>query len=717
MNNQEKTPQKKLFELLILENTKILYEGINNMYNVFITEKKINKDLTVKQFVFQEYLKCQTKEDPKFLSQNVNHDFFMFINKYVLENQLCYKDIDSYDKTQNLKEVDLNSISLLEKYLNFCININTALYRDDKQTIYYSYNKIATDIVRLFKYNFCYLVYSDNIGERILDTSDYKDIIELNTNDVSRDIYKQVNKHKKKRAQNSLTIDDTIFTDTIPLNKVFTNENSQECYDCASICIDLPRNEYENELKSIYIILLKKQNSLNSKTIDIGKETIISAAFPLSFKYKLQALFKRDISALLSLNYNNSYDDIEKISKGDGLEILHITDLHITTDNFEEIKSLIYKKTFTNTYDENVFDLLIITGDVAQGNCSASELENNYDCAVRIITLIANKIWSNNGNIRSDWRKRILITTGNHDYAFMNELYAIESNRKLKYGQVAEKEGSTMVKFAYFINFIRKIQDISIGEYIDNDLNEIREYKQLDLSICSLNSCGSANPLRTNKVKLDFSRLSKNIDDSSKRNYICAVHHVPEYNIDYFIDRQDIKWEKLKSDEDVKSLLSALRWVGYIFGSEGVDYDILKQLVDSGTPNCLSNSLSILQKYESAIGSELVEKALLYLHNPDNEYAANWKKKMELDYSFSKQDKENYKIKYDELNNKLNFITTLGGHEHSFSKRNNDVYAGEKFFKKDSSDHATIHYGAVHIVTLPSTKTIKSPVNYINKVL
>ena len=62
---------------------------------------------------------------------------------------------------------------------------------------------------------------------------------------------------------------------------------------------------------------------------------------------------------------------------------------------------------------------------------SCGELEKNYECAAEVIRELAFQIWSRPALRRGgkqtrmldqDWKKRVLIIPGNHDYASMNEL-------------------------------------------------------------------------------------------------------------------------------------------------------------------------------------------------------------------------------------------------------------------------------------------------------
>lgn len=76
------------------------------------------------------------------------------------------------------------------------------------------------------------------------------------------------------------------------------------------------------------------------------------------------------------------YRDISRRSKeGDPLQILHISDLHVTEKNCQVIKKAITRLKL----EDGPFDFLVITGDVAQGRSAAGDLERHYDCAAEVI--------------------------------------------------------------------------------------------------------------------------------------------------------------------------------------------------------------------------------------------------------------------------------------------------------------------------------------------
>ena len=195
-------------------------------------------------------------------------------------------------------------------------------------------------------------------------------------------------------------------------------------------------------------------------------------------------------------------------------------------------------------------NLLVITGDVAQGAPNASAFWANYRAAEQIIKEIAKWCFCSDRAgkqvVKHDWRKRIVIIPGNHDYVSTSDLSTtINANRSTGTSQVIDTEnGSAMSKFGYYIDFIRELLDININDLIENGLTEVRNYTNLKTRIISLNSCAKANALKTNKVGVNpifIDRLESALKQDAERgetelNTIILVHHGPNCKIDYVHD-------------------------------------------------------------------------------------------------------------------------------------------------------------------------------------
>lgn len=225
------------------------------------------------------------------------------------------------------------------------------------------------------------------------------------------------------------------------------------------------------------------------------------------------------------------------------LRILHLTDLHIQKSNCRNILELVQSEHFANTpWIKKGIDLLFITGDVVQGWNNAGELEANYKYALNIIRRIAAILWGRDSKLRADWKKRIVIIPGNHDYASMNELEVISENgsRATGVGRPSKKEGGPMVKFAYYEEFLCELLDMDINRMNRMGLNEYREYSAMGLCVVGLNTSVSAGPVRNNKVSL-FAPFIQNVRDThdprEQKQTVWIGHHTARYRPNYSVDR------------------------------------------------------------------------------------------------------------------------------------------------------------------------------------
>lgn len=270
----------------------------------------------------------------------------------------------------------------------------------------------------------------------------------------------------------------------------------------------------------------------------------------LFLRGRLVKMLDRDFFHLLTTR--REYRWIGRLSTDDEkLRILHLSDLHVMASNYEQIKQCIFAIDSAEMEADEI-DFAVITGDVAQGRCSAGDLEENYSKAAEVIRELAFKIWAkapfgegeDKKTLSQDWKKRILIIPGNHDYASMNELETQhdETHRTSAGGRPATKEGSSMAKFTYYIDFMRQLLDMDTGNLIDNGLNEYRSYSNLRISFLCLNTSIMANPLRNNKVHLDQRFIDSvqfklNRDLKENNVIVCLCHHGPQYKVDYLSDQ------------------------------------------------------------------------------------------------------------------------------------------------------------------------------------
>ncbi len=324
----------------------------------------------------------------------------------------------------------------------------------------------------------------------------------------------------------------------------------------------------QNGAESALVLALRiKQNSdiayhqkVYAVLFDIKKDSDPKMAFPnpqatrshylLFMRQQLQASLERDLYALH--HFKLSRDDVAPLRASNStapLCILHLSDLHISKKNEETILSLI--KSQEKKLKGGNPDLLVVTGDVVQGTGSAIDLEENYNCAKHVLYAIAKALWAERDSVsgqemlRSDWKKRIIIIPGNHDYSSMNELVASSTLRVTTLGIPTQRNGSPMSRYAYYIQFLQDFLDIDSRQSIRNNLNSIIEYSSPGFMVrfIALNSVAEVGPLRNNKVQLD----ERFIDQLPKRPTrdgflnICLSHHTWCYVPNYFADRYGTK--------------------------------------------------------------------------------------------------------------------------------------------------------------------------------
>ena len=254
---------------------------------------------------------------------------------------------------------------------------------------------------------------------------------------------------------------------------------------------------------------------------------------------RLEFVLSRDVSELYGMI--SSYDYVKPLVDNRKPVILHMSDLHIRANKDKDSYYIIPDsvKSIIKSEGKNLKpDLLLITGDVVNGNYSAAGLQNAYENALTVIKFIARILWRDDDRkyVRSDWNKRILISTGNHDYASMNELEAKSKKRSTTSGKPGAL-GDVMIKHSYFINFLHRLLGNDIDNIIKYDLNQVVNYNRLGISVININTNSDVNPYRTNKVKINTKAIDRMLSNVSLNNKIVyMMHHSPIYHLDYIDD-------------------------------------------------------------------------------------------------------------------------------------------------------------------------------------
>jgi hypothetical protein len=140
----------------------------------------------------------------------------------------------------------------------------------------------------------------------------------------------------------------------------------------------------------------------------------------------------------------------------------------------------------------------------------------------------------------------------------MNQFQVVQKRRALKIGTPVERDGGTMSRFTYLIEFLVHYLDVPMGELLQNDLNEIRNYRVLNLKVLSLNCSGTATPRRTNKMGVNRQAVDpllkrnvwseeepKDIYPNGKKQIsrpfrLCLAHYAHTQKLTYMVDNYNI---------------------------------------------------------------------------------------------------------------------------------------------------------------------------------
>lgn len=299
-----------------------------------------------------------------------------------------------------------------------------------------------------------------------------------------------------------------------------------------------------------------RKNESRVGRADLSVKDIIGLRNFLFLRDRLEIVLDRDIANLISMI--SSYDYVKPLAEDRDPMILHISDLHISDFSDDEEKAFkeLLMPHIKTIRKKGSPDLLLITGDVITGKYTAAGLQSTYEKAAKIIRHIVRYLWKTGSDpyVRSDWKKRILISVGNHDYASMNELEATNSKRVTVAGKPGAL-GDVMIKHSYFVQFIHRLLGTDIDEIISHDLNQVVNYRRLGLSVININSNSSVNPLRTNKVRVNGDAIEKMLRNVTlEDNIIYMIHHTPIYKIDYV---DDVYY--LNCDEKMTDIEAAVR--------------------------------------------------------------------------------------------------------------------------------------------------------------
>lgn len=550
MNHEE---IHRLYGGMILENTRLLVKGLERLHQGYLQE---NRDVDsasrdawhvdkLRKFIRDAYASC--REEGRFLYQNPYSELFRFRAPHI---------------PQDKDETYLSGMLLLYHQLQVIEKIPVDQIAD-------AYETLCNSIRMIQDAEMCYLVFRRLTETRILCASSVKWDC-LNSQLSSREAEKLLDSLVEHRGIHEIVKGIYLKGEEREGHRAEAEEEENARFLILPMLLYDAQGSLREE--QVYLISQRKRDYAWNKNLT---HTLLRVRDTLFLRGQMAQILTRDLYNLLAAG--REYRDIGRRSReGAPLRILHISDLHVTSKNCGILKNAVSKLNLR----EEPFDFLVITGDVAQGRSAAGDLEIHYDLAAEVIRALAFRMWSemegNEAVLRQDWKRRTIVIPGNHDYASMNELETQhgESHRTSAGGRPAAKEGSTMVKFTYYINFVRKLLDEDIGELIDSNLNKLIRYDKMGVDFLCFNTSIMANPARNNKVHLDgefadqaVKRLAAN---DEKHFTIFLGHHGPDYLIDYLSDeylepyichtitRNFTDGMAFSSDEDRKKALEAL---------------------------------------------------------------------------------------------------------------------------------------------------------------
>ena len=524
---------KRILPHIRMENTRILAKGIQELcrqYRREAIESSAGWEMErLTEFVRRTYEESRSEET--YLDQNLNADFFRFRDSYLAWKKGGVHAEDEWIRLAAMMRMynvleGLEGTGRRESALSSCYEALCGCMRD------------------ILDFNMCYLVYRYLDETRILAASAVyrEDLSSMLSEKKMIAILDDFARAKQDRDDSAGAVLEQLAENALFLKRVESGGKERQL-------LMLPF-EFSGDDKSpeeqLFLILHRDADAEGGL-----EELLLQVRDALFLRGQMIAVLERDYHHLM--NIQQEYRNIGQRSKTPGkVRILHLSDLHVTKDNAKEMQSCIKAlEQVEQLQDKDAFDFIAITGDVAQGRCSAGELEKNYECAAEVIRELAFQIWSRPALRRGgkqtrmldqDWKKRVLIIPGNHDYASMNELETQhdETHRASAGGRPAAQEGSPMAKFTYYINFLRQLLDVNIGTLIDQGLNEFRRYDDLNVSFLLLNTSIMANPLRNNKVHLDrhfVESVGFKMERGDNNRVVCLCHHGPRYPVDYVSDQ------------------------------------------------------------------------------------------------------------------------------------------------------------------------------------
>lgn len=708
-----------------------------------LKKEKDNKEW-VKHLINQCYNRKKYSKKDKYLYQNSISSFLKF-----------------YEKVFGDPKVELNKIVEMLNFFNILRYLTEDIYKEQRHKGFdafpYIFEDLCLSIRNMTDANSVYLVYKkEGEASQLISRSGYvinnKDTAfpleneedrfsPLHIGSVEFDLL--IKSHYSKGTLDVGNIEDTLDVDNIEgkldvgnieieLKKIivdgltnieetqkYGHNDNLETYNHNFLMFDFPFQECETlkeklkneeERRHFYIILELSKDESNNKDSVLIKNAIRI----LFLRNRLWEAVKKYYSGVLnfrffcnymrSVNFEDNYDKVK---------ILHLTDLHLEDNDNWDIRSHNFKNLIQklNTF-KNKIDLVAVTGDIVNAFDNAAVAQRKYKRAANLLFEMAKSLWGikNNDSIilPHDWKRRIIITTGNHDYVTMGDVQVQTESRKIAVGFPAKSTGGTMSKYTYYLEFLSYFLDAPTQKLLKYDLNEVRQYDYLNLFVGVFNSCSKANALQNNKVSFDAQKVKLVIEDSNwkeekyngYRHFIFA-HHSPQYSeeIDYFEDKYEY-WKLSGTRSFDKLYWAFLTEMGkylvkkkLIIKKKYLDL-LIRKKVDYNKYDFNNLWENVKIKSNELVKSEIIQDMrMLYdiINNQSHKYADEYIEKFLTEarnlFVTMYKDVEQFREVYEFLCAGVDNVVVCAGHTHK-AKQNpkNDYslsYIGHKFYDND----------------------------------
>jgi len=663
-----------------LENTVLLSRGVARMHELWRKDSQKKPDITYEQFVNDLVNNALYKIPPETTSQwrhqNSLKDFFVFLEH---DLKLCNKK-DSEVEIIKRAEKLLRLFDCLENIDNNCVD------SEKHSSIPYDFERLCNIMNEIAGSEMCYLILFHDNNITPLSTSSFSvEILNyvLDKFDFHA-IHNEWGRSREKRDAGSAPI-----ADTIKWSKIWKKSSQESAYcltPLLTLCLDVPKEANEK----LYIVFQYYNDPHSGKNPEIkeiwdDRPDPLSSACEvdntdlekmrdlLSLRTKLVSVTIKCLNTLILSQTTCRY--VRPLGDKNILNILHLTDLHIKTKDKDNLKRFIEQFPVFLPEKKQRYDLVVITGDVVQGQGSAGVLEEHYFIADELLRALAKRLWSEDDKVlRADWRKRLIIIPGNHDYAAMNELEVVHQKglRSTGAGRPSRKEGGPMVKFAYFLHFVHRLLGIDIESQINNWLNSDQYYDQMKLRIICLNTNAGAGPLRNNKVHIDKDYPKKLKKAPSCEDYltICLAHHTDNYKPDYAVDR----YASAKTWEIVGDLVKKFRDILKLDPTK--DQEEIQNKIDGLVAALLNEDLDA--------EDPLMADCTYYKDNfrdTEDERCESIRSAMMRDDKMQEEDKKKLTEVFKDLKKENGTEIILGGHVHEFKKsQSTHTYDGSLFY-------------------------------------